>query len=213
MTIRCQPASEGLGSVGPMVWAEEEWVEDTERRRGKIAGAVVIALTLIGGALYVWGLLAAQAGVGGLVVLGAGVLVLLATALAAMALHPYRRVSSDLAPPRVFHISPAIWSTGDLVTLEASRCRKKQAIAERRWARRARLVFFFRQRPTLGHARGQTLSGRRRAPRYLYELELQYPIDPLYARGAALATTSDVTVVVISRQDLGRTWKRTRANK
>jgi hypothetical protein len=191
-----------------MVWAENEWVEATERRRGTVANVVVIGLTLLGGALYFSGLFTMLSGPG-LVLVIAGLLVLLVTAVAAMSAHPYHRVPSEVAPTTVFHISPAFWTTGEAVTLDVARCRRKQAITERRWARRARLVYFFPQRPTLRHARGQTFSGRRHVDRYLYELELQHPIDALYARGAALATPYDVTAVVRARQVLGASWKKT----
>lgn len=196
-----------LGSVEVMVWAEHEWVEAAERRRGTVASVVLIGLTLVGGALYFSGLFTMVSGVG-LALVAAGLLVLLVTVVAAMAVHPYRRVASEDATTTVFHISPAAWTAGEAVTLEVARCRKKQAIAERWWPRRARLVYFFPQRPTLRHARGQTFTGHRGVERYLYELELQHPIDTLYARGAALAAPVDVTAVVRARQDLGSSWKK-----
>lgn len=168
-----------------MVWAEHEWVDAAERRRGRVASVVLIGLTLVGGAIYVSGLFTMFSGVG-LVLVAAGLLVLLVTVGVAMAAHPYRRVASEAAPTTVFHISPAAWTAGEAVTLEVARCRKKQAITERWWARRARLVYFFPQRPTFRHARGQTLTSRRRVDFYLYELEIQRPIAALYERGAAL---------------------------
>lgn len=190
-----------------MVWAENEWVDEAVRRRGATASIVLIALALVGGALYLSGLFT-MTSFPGLPLVVAGLLILATTAVVALSLHAYRRVGREAAPTTVFHISPAAWTVGEAVTLEAARCRKKQGIAERWWARRARLVYFFPQRPTLRHARGQAFSGRRRVGRTLYELELQHPIDALYARGAALATPDDVTVVVRARQDLGSSWKK-----
>lgn len=191
-----------------MVWAEQEWVESAERRRGMVASVVLIGLTLVGGALYFSGLFAMSSGLG-LVLVVVGLLVIVAASVVAMNVHPYRRVASEGTPAVVFHISPASWTVGETVTLEVARCRNKQAIAELRRTHRARLIYFFPQRPTLRHARGQTFSGRRRAHRFLYELELQHPIEALYARGAALATPHDVTAVVIASQDLGASWKKT----
>lgn len=190
-----------------MTWAENDWVDTQEHRQSMIATAVVISLFVAGGTLYAVGLFVAATGGDGLVAIAGGLLVLLATIYAAMALYPYRRIVGAPAPRTVFHISSAVWAVDDLVTLEVARCHKKQAITEKRWPRRARLVYFFRQRPTLGHARGQSFSGRRRTPRYLYELQLQRPIDALYGRGAVVATPADVSVIVVARQDLGSSWK------
>lgn len=200
---------QALGSVEVMVWAEHEWVDAAERRRGRVANVVLIGLTLVGGAIYVSGLFTMFSGVG-LMLVAAGLLVLSVTIVVAMTVNPYRRVASEVAPTTVFHISPAAWTSGEAVTLEVARCRKKQAITERWWARRARLVYFFPQCPTFRHARGQTLTGHRRVDFYLYELELQHPIDALYGRGAALATPDDVTALVRARQDLGSSWKKDR---
>ncbi|OWP20306.1 hypothetical protein CBF90_02100 [Microbacterium sp. AISO3] len=190
-----------------MTWAEKEWVDASERQQSTIATAVVTAFLAVGAVLYGVGLFtAATSGKGQLLIAG-GILVLLATAYAAMALFSFRPTQGAPASQTIFHISPAIWAVGDPVTLEVARCSKKQAVAERWRPRRARLVYFFRQRPTLGHARGQSFSGGRHKPRYLYELELQHPIDALYGRGAVIASPQDVSVVVVARQELGSSWR------
>ncbi|MGO1629884.1 MAG: hypothetical protein ACTHX2_13820, partial [Microbacterium sp.] len=72
----------------------------------------------------------------------------------------------------------------------------------------AKVVYFFPQRPTIRHARGQTLAGRRHAPRHLYELELQRPVSRLYERGSSCATPDDVTVIIRTKHALSETWKK-----
>lgn len=188
-----------------MVWAERDWVPAAERRRVRLAWVLLITLLGTGGALYIGGMIAWLSSAVSFALAGAGALILVITGFVGLAVLPYRRVNSEMvaATSTVFHISSADWAVGEVVTLEPAYCRKKQAIAERWWGRKARLVYFFPQRPTFRHARGQTLAGRRRAPRYLYELEVQHPIDALYGRGAALATPRDLRVAVIGRQELG----------
>lgn len=190
-----------------MVWAEQEWVEKAERRRGTVATVLLIGLIAVGGALYCFGLFRIDTSLG-LLLVSAGLLALLVALALAMAVHPYRRVISAAAPSSVFHVSSALWAEGETVTLEVARCRKKQAAAERWWPRRAHLVYFFQQRPTLRHVRGQTFTRKRRAKRYLYELDLLHPIDTLYVRGPALATPDNVTVTVRSRQELASSLKK-----
>lgn len=181
------------------LWADEDWVPASERRRGKLGGIGVIALTIVGGAFYLTGIVTITSSIGPVLFL-IGLVLFLITIVLAVTASPYRRVPDAAELTTVFHISPVLWEEGTRVTLEASRCRKKQFIAERRWGRQARLVYFFAQRPAQRHARGQTLAGKSRTPRYLYELRILHPIDCLYKRESAMGTPSDVDVEVVRRQ-------------
>lgn len=196
-----------------MVWAETEWVEPRERRRGIIAATVLFVVLGIGGALYTFGVFMITSGTSGIVLAVAGLAVLIAVALSANAIHPYRRTSAVEAGVTVFHMSPAAWNIGDQVVLETSHCRKKQALAEHWRPRVARVVYFFPQRPTQRYARGQSLAGRHRRPRHLYELELQHPIDPVYMRSSARATPTDVTVIVRAKHSLEGVWRKGRSTR
>lgn len=113
-----------------MVWAETEWVEPSERRRGIIASTVLFVILGIGGALYTSGVITITSGTSSIVLAVAGLAVLIAVALSANAIHPYRRTPAVEAGVTVFHMSPAAWNIGDQVVLETSHCRKKQALAE-----------------------------------------------------------------------------------
>lgn len=191
------------------IWAADDWVPAEVKRRSTRGTVTVLILTLIGGGLYLAGIATIRAPFGWPLFVS-GLLVLLAVIVLVTAANPYRRMSADAEPPRrIFHLSPEKWDEGETVTLEVDRCRKKQFIAEGRWGRRSQLVYFFPQRPTRRHARGQTLSGRRR-PRYLYELEVLSAVDAVYERGAARATTADLTARVVRRQP-APAWVRRRA--
>ena len=191
------------------IWAAEDWVPAEVKRRSTRGTATVLILTLIGGGLYLAGIVTIRAALGWPLFVS-GLLVLLAVIVLVTAANPYRRMSADAElPRRIFHLSPEKWDEGATVTLEVGRCRKKQFIAENRWGRRSQLVYFFPQRPTRRHARGQTLSGRRR-PRYLYELEVLSAFDAVYERGAARATAADLTARVVRRQP-APAWTRRRA--
>ena len=151
------------------VWAVDDWVPADVKRRSTRALATVLTLTIIGGGLYLAGIVTILSALGWPLFVS-GLLVLLAVIVLVTAANPYRRVSGDAELPRhIFHLSPERWDEGATVTLAVQRCRKKQFIAENRWGKRSRLVYFFPQRPTRQQALGQTLSGRRR-PRYLYGL-------------------------------------------
>ena len=181
------------------LWADHDWVADSERRRGRLAWIGPIAFTLVGGAFYFSGFIAITSSIGPVLLLIGLVLFLIATVLAVTA-SPYRRVRDVVDLATVFHISPVYWEEGERVTLEVARCRKRQFIAERRWGRRSRLVYFFAQRPAQRHARGQTLAGKRRSPRYLYELKVLQPVERLYKRESAMGTPSNLVVEVVRRQ-------------
>ncbi|WP_454112686.1 hypothetical protein [Microbacterium maritypicum] len=188
------------------VWAVDDWVPADVKRRSARALATVLTLTIIGGGLYLAGIVTIRSALGWPFFVS-GLLVLVAVIVLVTAANPYRRVSGDAELPRhIFHLSPERWDEGATVTLEVQRCRKKQFIAENRWGRRSRLVYFFPQRPTRQQALGQTLSGRRR-PRYLYELEVLSPFDAVYERVAARATTTDLTARVVRRQP-AQAWSR-----
>ena len=193
-----------------MAWATEEWVEPSERRRGFVASIVLLVPVALGGLLFMFGLNAIFSGTGGVILTVAGLAVLIAVALGASMIHPYRRTTAVAAGTTVFHISPATWDVGEQVILNTSRCRKKQALAERGRPRVARVVYFFPNRPTQSHARGQSLARRRKQPRHLYELELQHPIDQIYMRGSARATPTDVTVTVRAKHSVDDVWKKKR---
>lgn len=191
------------------VWAVDDWVPADVKRRSTRALATVLTLTIIGGGLYLAGIVTIRSALGWPLFVS-GLLVLVAVIVLVTAANPYRRVSGDAELPRhIFHLSPERWDEGGTVTLEVQRCRKKQFIAENRWGRRSRLVYFFPQRPTRQQALGQTLSGRRR-PRYLYELEVLTPFDAVYERVAARATTADLTARVVRRQP-ALAWSRRRS--
>lgn len=195
---------------GNNVWAVDDWVPADVKRRSTRALATVLTLTIIGGGLYLAGMVIIRSPLGWLL-FGSGLLMLLAVAVLVTAANPYRRVSVDAEMPRhIFHLSPERWDEGATVTLEVQRCRKKQFIAENRWGRRSRLVYFFPQRPTRQQALGQTLSGRRR-PLYLYELEVLSSFGAVYERVAARAVTVDLTARVVRRQP-APAWPRRRAN-
>lgn len=184
------------------LWAEQDWVSPTDQRRGTATAFVLLGLALGGGGLYLAGIIWIRSGTG-IFLFSSGLVLLLATGALTVVANPYRRTDADESSLRtIFHLSPALWEEGRIITLEVNRCRKKQFIAERWAGRRSRLVYFFPQRPTYKHARGQTLAGKRGAGRYLYEMEVTEPIARLYRRGSALATPSNVTVVILRRQEV-----------
>lgn len=201
--------SEVLVIVIAMVWSQTDWVAPSERRRIEVTTVATLATLAISTAFYVTGLLTIDSPTG-LVVTLVGFLLLVATAIAAPFIAPYRRIDSAESPVTAFHISPARWEVGDVVTLEVARAKRKQSITERWWPRRARMVYFFPQRPTHKQAKGQTLIGPHRRSRYLYEIELQRPVKELYRRCAAMGSTNDVTVVVASREELPEDWRKRR---
>ena len=124
---------------------------------------------------------------------------------------PYRRCTEPM-PATVFHVSHALWEEGETVTLEVARSRKsnRQYVAAGGRPKKMALVFFFPQRPTIEHARGQALKGKRRAQRYLYELRPTHAVERTYARTSAWATPADLTAVVVRRQELERLRERRR---
>lgn len=188
------------------IWAADDWVPAEVKRRSARGTATVLTLTLIGGGLYLAGILTIRAPFGWLLFVS-GLLVLLAVIVLVTAANPYRRMNPDAElHRRIFHLSPEKWAEGATVILEVDRCRKKQFITENLWGKRSQLVYFFPQRPTRRHARGQTLSGRRR-PHYLYELEVLSAFGAVYERGAARATTADLIARVVRRQS-APAWSR-----
>ncbi|MGO1267336.1 MAG: hypothetical protein ACTH32_13845 [Microbacterium gubbeenense] len=122
------------------IWASDDWVPAEVKRSGARGTATVLTLTLIGGALYLVGILNVPAPAGWFLV-GSGLLLFLAVIVLVTAANPYRRVGEDVEQShRIFHLSPETWDEGATVTLEVRRCRKKQFIAESRWGRRSQLV-------------------------------------------------------------------------
>lgn len=85
----------------------------------------------------------------------------------------------------------AIWSS-----------RNRQYVASGGRPKKTALVFFFPQRPTIEHARGQSMKGKSRVQRYLYELQPTHGVDVVYARTSAWATPADLTALVVCRQEL-----------
>ncbi|MEV5340908.1 hypothetical protein AB0K93_20905 [Streptomyces sp. NPDC052676] len=137
------------------VWAVDDWVPADVKRRSTRALATVLTLTIIGGGLYLAGIVTIRSALGWPLFVS-GLLVLVAVIVLVTAANPYRRVSGDAElPHHIFHLSPERWDEGATVTLEVQRCRKKQFIAESRWGRRSRLVYFFPQRPTRQQALGR----------------------------------------------------------
>ena len=154
--------------------------------------ATVLTLTIIDCGLYLAGIISIRSALGR-PLFGGGLLTLLTVIVLGTAANSYRRVSVDTELPRnIFHLSPERWDEG------AKRCRKKQFIAENRWGRRSRLVYFFPQRPTRQQALGQTLVGRR--PRYLYELEVLSAFGPVQERVAARGSSADLAARVVRQQ-------------
>lgn len=109
---------------------------------------------------------------------------------------------SAVALPRAFHVSRSEWGEGECVTLQVQRCRRRQPVASGRMRRfrPVRLVYLFAHRPTAKQMQGQRLIGRKRAQRYLYELELLGRPVALYERGPVIASPRDLQVRVIRRQ-------------
>lgn len=191
---------------GDQLWADEDWVPDAVRKQAARRTRIILAITVIGGALYLGGLFLMIGALPGLIlVLAAFVCWLLLLALLPF-WYAYRPTSTaDLQSDRIFHISRALWEPGQDVTLQIDLSRKRQFIAGKIWGRRTRLVYFFPRRPTQRHARGQTFHVKRREPRYLYELELVTAPERLYSRGSAMGAPNDLHTRVIRRQSVPST--------
>lgn len=183
------------------LWADEDWVPDAVRKQAARRTRIILGITVVGGALYFGGLFLMIGALPGLIlVLAAFVCWLLLLALLPF-WYAYRPTSiADLQGDRIFHISRALWEPGQDVTLQIGRSRKKQFIEGKILGKRTRLVYFFPRRPTQRHARGQTLHGKRREPRYLYELELVTAPEQLYSRGSAMGAPEDLHTRIVRRQ-------------
>lgn len=159
----------------------------------------------LGFVLFVWGDLG-TVGVSGLdlgisaVLMLLGIAFLLGFGSVLVAQSAYR--PSAAAPMRAFHISGFQWEEGEHVTLQARRCRRRQAVAvgRMRRLRPVRLVYLFAQRPTLKQVQAQRLVGGKRAQRYLYELEFLCRPEALFERGPVIASSRDLPVLVVRRQ-------------
>lgn len=184
------------------LWADakpspEGEIEERRRRRATVAA---VSLMLAAFAVYSFGLFARHLAA---VAIGFGALAVLLPLL--LAITSYRPAAGEESTRtgRIFHISRARWSIGDLVTLHAHRSRRRQFIRNKRWLPTpARMIYFFPERPTHKAAKEQRLRGRRSHERYLYELAPMTPIRRIHRRGAAMATREDFCVKVIARQPI-----------
>ncbi|WP_433673949.1 hypothetical protein [Microbacterium gorillae] len=191
------------------VWGDVNWVPASESRRYFLHTVLLLVPLAVGGALMAAGaVMLGLKQISSVWLLGSGLLILALVAALAPLWNTYRRAPASTVGATVFHVTAAEWAVGDVVTMKAHRGR--QYVADRAWGRRMPLVYVFPERPTIHHAKGQTLHGRRRSIRYLYELEVQNPPAAVYRRSSAVAIPHDLVVTVLSKEKIPEQRRRRR---